>query len=307
MHTTILGCGFSGLHIARELRSDGAVSGTRRGVDDVAALGAAGIDGLVFDPGKGAIPDGLREVLAATTHLISSVAPARRLPLDDPMLAVVAPLVRAGALPALAWIGYLSTIGVYGDHDGAWVDEDTPCTSRQPRSLARREAEIAWGVLGETAKVPVAVLRLSGIYGPGRNAVRDALAGRARMLVKPGQVFNRIHVSDLARAVALAARAGFGGVLNVSDDKPAAPEAVIRHAHALVGRDAPPAVPFEDADISAMARSFYAENKRVDNAASRRVLGLQYRFPDYRAGLASLVDGALADAGVTAGEAVDSG
>ena len=234
------------------------------------------------------MPDALAPVLARATVLVSSVAPARTPPLDDPTLDAVADWLERGLLPRLAWIGYLSTIGVYGDHGGRRVDEDTPCTSVQPRSIARREAEVAWAALGARHGLPVAVLRLSGIYGPGRNAVRDALAGRARMLIKDGQVFNRIHVEDLARATALAARARFVGIVNVTDDEPAPPQDVIRHAHALAGREPPPAVAFEGADVSPMARSFWAESKRVDNARSKAVLGLSYRYPDYRAGLESL-------------------
>ena len=294
MLSVVLGCGFGGVRIARELAARGDVVGTRRERSGLDELAAAGIDGLRLD---GAVSDELGAVLARTTHLISSVAPARTPPLDDPMLGVVAPLVADGALPALRWIGYLSTIGVYGDHGGGWVDEDTPCTSAQPRSIVRREAELAWRSLGEDAGVPVATLRLSGIYGPGRNAVRDALAGRARMLIKAGQVFNRIHVDDLARAAALAADRRFDGVLNVTDDEPAAPEDVIRHAHALVDRPPPPAVAFEEADVSPMARSFYAESKRVANARSKRALGLAYRYPDYRAGLASVLEHELAARG----------
>ena len=286
MHTLILGCGFSGIRIARELMDEGSVTGTRRDAGAVDALRALGIDALALD---GAVPEVLERRLARVTHLVSSVAPARALPLDDPMLAIVAPLVARGALPALRWIGYLSTIGVYGDHGGGWVDEDTPCTSAQPRSIARLAAEDAWRSLGRRAGVPVAILRLSGIYGPGRNAVRDALAGRARLLIKPAQVFNRIHVDDLARATALAARGAIGGVFNVTDDEPAAPEDVVRHAHALVERPPPPAVAFEEAELSPMARSFYAESKRVSNARSKAVLGLTYRYPDYRSGLAALV------------------
>ena len=293
----ILGCGYAGARIATELAAGGTeVVGTRRGADGLAELEALGVRGLAFGGGAAAPSDALASALARTTHLVSSVAPVREPPLDDPMLDAVGAWLERGLLPRLEWIGYLSTIGVYGDHGGAWVDEDAPCTSAQPRSIARREAELAWAALGERAGAPgagppVATLRLSGIYGPGRNAVRDALAGRARMLIKPGQVFNRIHVDDLARATALAARVRFGGTLNVTDDEPAPPQDVIRHAHALAGREPPPAVDFETADVSPMARSFYAESKRVANARSKRALGLVYRFPDYRAGLASLVDG----------------
>ncbi len=300
----ILGCGFSGLHIARAFTHEGAagggigftapagpieVYGTRRGADGVAEMRAHGIRGFAWGGGEDAVPAELHDVLARTTHLVSSVAPARQPPLDDPTLDAIRRLHGRGALPLLEWIGYLSSIGVYGDRDGARVDEDSACTSRQPRSIARREAEVAWRAFGSDAGVPVSVLRLSGIYGPGRNAVRDALTGRARILLKPGQVFNRIHVDDVATATVLAARRRHDGVLNISDDEPAPPQAVVHHAHALVGREPPPAVDYETADISPMARSFYAENKRVDNARSKRVLGLRYRYPDYRAGLDALL------------------
>ena len=286
MHTLILGCGFSGLSIARALAPDGRVGGTRREPSALAGLRERGIEAFALD---GTVTAELRAALGTVTHLVSSVAPARAPPLDDPMLELFRPLIEAGALPALAWIGYLSTIGVYGDHGGRWVDEDTPCTSSQPRSIARVEAERAWSALGGRAGVPIALFRLSGIYGPGRNAVRDALLGRARILIKPGQVFNRIHVDDLATGVALAARRNLGGVFNVTDDLPAPPEDVVRHAHDLVGRPAPPGIAFEEAELSPMARSFYAESKRVSNTRSKEVLGLQYRYPDYRAGLGALL------------------
>jgi len=290
---TILGCGFSGLAIAHACRAAGAdVLGTRRSAAGLATLSARGVAALPLD---GPPDAALVARLGITTHLICSVAPARQPPLDDPMLALCRGLAAAGRLPSLRWIGYLSTIGVYGDHGGARVDEDTPCTSEQPRSIVRREAELGWTELGAGIGCSVALLRLSGIYGPGRNAVRDALAGRARMLIKPGQVFNRIHVQDLACAAVLAAEQCIDGVLNITDDEPAPPQDVIRYAHRLIGRDPPPAVDVDTAEISPMARSFYRENKRVDNARSRRRLGLRYAYPDYRTGLAALLDGELAD------------
>ena len=286
----MLGCGYSGLRIARELLDGGAeVLGTRRDAAGVAALQAEGVPGLVFDAGGDAAPSpALDEAVARATHLISCAAPAREPPLDDPVLDAVRARLAAGAPRHLEWIGYLSTIGVYGDHGGAWVDEDTPCTSVQPRSIARREAELGWADLAREADVAIATLRLSGIYGPGRNAVADALAGRARVLAKADQVFNRIHVDDLARAASLAARARFDGTLNVTDDEPAPPEAVVAHAHALVGREPPPVVDVATADVTPMARSFYAENKRVANARSKTALGMRYRYPDYRSGLGAL-------------------
>ncbi len=235
--------------------------------------------------------------LSRVTHLVVSVAPARNLPLQDPMLELLQPLMSGPAqarsdapLQSLQWIGYLSTIGVYGDHAGRWVDEDTPCTSTQLRSRARHEAEQAWQALGRELGVPVSVLRLSGIYGPGRNAVKDAMTGRARMLIKPGQVFNRIHVQDLATATMLAARQEVDGILNITDDEPAPPQDVIRYAHRLAGKPDPEAHDFATAEITPMARSFYSENKRVRNDRSKALLHMSYRFPTYRQGLDAIAD-----------------
>ena len=294
LHTLILGAGFSGRHIAARAAELGSVCGTRRTEEGLLELKRQGIAGCLVD---GAASVSLLEELSRVTHLVVSVAPARDLPLQDPMLELLKPLVsglsqsRADApLRSLKWIGYLSTIGVYGDHDGQWVDEDTPCTSTQIRSLARREAELAWQALGRKLRVPVSVLRLSGIYGPGRNAVKDALGGRARMLIKPGQVFNRIHVQDLATATMLAARQEFDGLLNITDDEPAPPQDVIRYAHQLVGKSDPKAVDFATADITPMARSFYSENKRVRNDRSKALLHMNYRFPTYRQGLDDIAE-----------------
>lgn len=284
MHTLILGAGYSGLRIGRQALAHGAVCGTRReqgGLDEVQRWG------LTPCQLNGRISSQLREQLAKTTHLISSVAPAREAPLNDPMHTLMASLTRKD-LPSLRWLGYLSTIGVYGDHNGAWIDEQTPCISTQPRSLMRREAELAWQQSGTQLNVPVSILRLSGIYGPGRNAVEDAIKGRARMLIKPGQVFNRIHVDDLAQATLKAAMLEHDGVLNITDDLPAPPQVVIRYAHELAGRTPPSAVDFATADISPMARSFYSENKRVRNALSKRQLDLQYRYPTYKSALAAI-------------------
>ncbi len=294
MHTLILGAGYSGQHIAVEASACGSVCGTRRTTEGLLELQKRGIAGCLVD---GAVSDALLAELSRVTHLVVSVAPARNLPLQDPMLELLRPLVegvqqvRADApLQALKWIGYLSTIGVYGDHEGRWIDEDTPCTSTQIRSRARREAELAWQAFARELGVPVSVLRLSGIYGPGRNALRDAMAGRARMLVKPGQVFNRIHVQDLATATLLAARQKVDGILNITDDEPAPPQDVIRYAHRLAGKPEPQAHDFATADITPMARSFYSENKRVRNDRSKAILHMTYRFPTYRQGLDAIAD-----------------
>lgn len=284
MHTLILGAGYSGAHIARLAKAWGTVSGTRRSDAGIRDLDDADISAFLVD---GHRSDEFDEELRRTTHLVISVPPGRKAPFDDPMLKLLSPLTRQ-QLPSLSWIAYLSTVGVYGNHDGAWVDENTPCTSVQARSIMRREAEVCWQAYARGLSVPISVLRLSGIYGPGRNAVLDARNGRKQMLIKPGQVFNRIHVSDLAQAVMRAAEKSYDGVLNITDDVPAPPQDVIRFAHDLLGQSHPEAVDFETAEISEMARSFYSENKRIGNRLSRSELGLTYRYPSYKEGLQSI-------------------
>ena len=293
---TITGCGFSGRAIAAELQAHGVadVAGTARSADTLHELDRLGIRAIPFS-GE-AVPDLLAR-LRDTTHLVQSIAPARTAgpeptsgAIVDPLLRALAPQALRDAMPALRWVGYLSTVGVYGDHAGAWVDETTPPAPRSERSRQRVRAENEWLALDDTgANGPaVAVLRLSGIYGPGRNAFVNARDGRARRLVKPGQVFNRIHVADIARAVRLAMEREARGVFNVTDDEPAPPQDVVLHAHELMGRLPPPEQDFATADLSPMARSFYGENKRVGNARSKRVLGMAYRFPTYRQGLGAM-------------------
>jgi len=283
MYSLIIGAGFSGRWIAEALNAHGGVLGTRRTQEAVDSLG---FDGVVFDASElsSTLPSAVTDKV---THLVVSVAPGREPPLNEPVLSWIArhdneskPL-----FPKLRWLGYLSTIGVYGDHGGDWVDEDSPCISTQPRSIMRREAETSWQAFASARSLPLSVLRLSGIYGPGRNAVHDALKGRDRMIIKPAQVFNRIHVADLATATSLCALASYDGVLNITDDEPAPPQDVIRYAHSLVGKNAPPEISFDEAELSPMARSFYSENKRVDNRRSKELLGLDYQYPNYRLGL----------------------
>ncbi|MFK8081631.1 MAG: SDR family oxidoreductase [Granulosicoccus sp.] len=294
MHTLIIGAGYSGAHIARHAQRLGTVCGTRTQLSSLDELSAAGIQGIQLSAPESlddvsaiaaALTPALQEQLLQTTHLVSCVGPDRQAPLNDSVLRLLASSVQ---LPLLRWVGYLSTIGVYGNHDGNWVDEDSPCTSKQTRSIMRREAELGWQQQAASWQVPISILRLSGIYGPGRNAVVDALAGRARMLIKPDQVFNRIHVEDLAAATMLCAKSAFNGVVNITDDLPAPPQDIIRFAHQLVGRPEPVALDFSTADISPMARSFYSENKRVRNTLSKQALGMSYRFPTYKHGLDAL-------------------
>src|SRR5690606_33676235 len=183
--------------------------------------------------------------------------------------------------PQLRWIGYLSTVGVYGNYDGGWVDETGECLPVSKRSQLRLEAENQWLALGEKAGMPVAVLRLSGIYGPGRNAFVNLRNGTAKRLIKPGQVFNRIHAADIAGALWHLANRDLGGVFNVTDDEPGPPQDVVTYAAGLMGVEPPPEIPFASAQLSPMARSFYGENKRVSNAALKGT-GYRFRHPDYR-------------------------
>jgi len=271
----IFGAGYSGRAFARASPAGTGIVGTTRSAEKFAALRQAGIAPLVFD---GTPTTEIAAELETATHLVVSIAPGEA---GDPVIGAAGAAI-AEKMPALRWIGYLSTVGVYGDHGGAWVDEASECRPVSDRSRRRLEAERQWIGLGRETGLPVAVLRLSGIYGPGRNAFVNLRDGTAKRLVKPGQVFNRIHVEDIAGALRhLAARAQ-GGVFNVTDDLPAPPQDVVAYAASLMGVEPPPEIPFETARLSPMARSFYGENKRVANAAIRRA-GYAFRFPDYRA------------------------
>jgi nucleoside-diphosphate-sugar epimerase len=189
--------------------------------------------------------------------------------------------------PHLASIVYLSTVGVYGDHGGGWVDEDTPPVPLSARSRERLAAEQAWQALGARAAKPVAILRLAGIYGPGQNALVQLANGTAKRIDKPGQVFNRIHVADIAQAIDAAFAHKADGVFNVSDDEPTPSGDPVVLAAALAGATPPPAIAYAEAEaaMSPMARSFYAECKRVRNDKLKRVLGVTLRYPTYREGL----------------------
>jgi len=191
-------------------------------------------------------------------------------------------------MPKLAWIGYLSTVGVYGDHGGGWVDETTPLKPVSQRSVERVAAEGAWEAIAASRGVPLAILRLSGIYGPGRNAFVNLAEGKARRLVKPGQVFNRIHVEDIAGSLQLLADDAIGGIFNVTDDEPAPPQDVVEFAAKLAAVPVPPEIDFDTATLSPMARSFYGENKRVSNARMKRT-GYTFSYPTYREALAALI------------------
>ena len=253
------------------------VIGTTRSPEKAEALAARGVEPRFF-PGDDLGPD-----IARATHLLTSVAPDDD---GDPVLRMWGGAI-AEAAPRLAWAGYLSTTGVYGDHGGAWVDEETPLAPSTRRGAARVSAEAEWRAV---PGLQLHVFRLAGIYGPGRGPFAKVRAGTARRVVKPGQVFSRIHVDDIAAVLrASIDRPRPGAVYNVCDDDPAPPQDVIAHAAQLLGLPPPPEVAFEEADLGAMARSFYAESKRVSNARIKEELGADLAYPDYRSGLAALL------------------
>lgn len=282
MRIFLFGAGYSARAFARLARDKvDAIAGTTRGESKFGALLNVGIEPFVFD-GTPVSPEIAAE-LARATHIVVSAGPSDA---GDPVISAMRDLL-VGATPALRWIGYLSTVGVYGNHDGAWIDEDAECRPRPGRSDHRLEAEKEWSDLARERGVPLAILRLSGIYGPGRNAFVNLEAGTARRIVKPGQIFNRIHVDDIAGSLLHLARLEAGGVFNVTDDEPAPPQDVVAFAAGLMGVAPPPEIDFATADLTPMARSFYGENKRVSNA-KLKATGYRFVHPNYRAALTAM-------------------
>lgn len=276
----VIGFGYSAAAIVREIgRRLASLHVTARSAEKVERLRAAGLDAHPFD--GSALSPAMIAALSGATHLLVSAPPGEA---GDPLL--VAPEFACLDLPALRCIVYLSTIGVYGDHAGGWVDEDSALRPVSRRSCLRVAAEAAWRDCADARGVDLALFRLSGIYGPGRSAIDNLRAGKARRIVKPGQVFNRIHVSDIAGAVTAAIlHLEAPGVFNLTDDEPAPPQDVVAHAAWLLGIDPPPETPFEEADLTPMGRSFYAENKRVSNRRIKAALDYRLRYPTYREGL----------------------
>ncbi len=228
----------------------------------------------------------LADALAAASHLLISIPPAAD---GDPVLLALRDEIRQAA-SGLSWVGYLSTTAVYGDHRGGWVDEETPPAPTTERGHWRLAAERAWQALAAESGLPLHIFRLAGIYGPGRGPFAKLEAGKARRIVKPGQVFSRIHVADLARVLHISMENPRpGAIYNVCDDKPAPPEDVIAHAARLLNLPVPPAEDFFTAEMSPLARHFYAESKRVRNDRMKRELGFELLYPDYECGLASLL------------------
>jgi nucleoside-diphosphate-sugar epimerase len=274
----VAGLGYSGSALARE-----------------AAAAGWQVIGTVRDPAQAAPPPGVAvvafaeagPVIAGATHLLVTAAPVEA---GDPVLAAHFPAIADA--PGLRWVGYLSTTGVYGDRGGGVVDEATPPAPGQDRSRRRLAAEQAWATLA--GRLAVDIFRVGGIYGPGRSAFNDLRAGTARRTIKPGHAFSRIHRDDIAHAVLAALGQALPPgrrVLNLVDDLPAESAVVVEEAARLLGMAPPPPVPFEQAaaGMSPMGRSFWAENRVVANAATKAALGLTWRHPDYRAGLAAIL------------------
>jgi nucleoside-diphosphate-sugar epimerase len=278
----VFGLGYTGLAFARSMRGGAAsIGGTVRSAEKAAELRAEGIEAIVFDgqrPGED-----VAAALGVATHILVTISQGEG---GDPVLAVHGDDIMAAR--DLAWIGYLSTVGVYGDHGGAWVDEETPPDPRVARTAARIAAEKAWTEFGQRRDVPVGIFRLAGIYGPGRNPFVKLADGTAHRIVKPGQVFNRIHVADIAATLRAAIVRPAARLYNVADDEPAPPQDVTSTAARLMGVTPPPEVPFADADLSPMARSFYEGNRRVSNRRIREELGVTLAYPTYRDGLSAL-------------------
>jgi nucleoside-diphosphate-sugar epimerase len=276
MNLFIIGVGYTAGRLITSHAGDfSQISGTVRSAERRAQLGSLDID--LFERGA-ASPAVLAKAASADVILIS--APPG--PAGDDVLDTFAVAITDGAARRVI---YLSTIGVYGDHGGEWIDEDTAALPELDRAASRLAVERRWReLLGDR----LAVLRLAGIYGPGRNALIELRRGRARRIVKPGQVFNRIHADDIAHAIMGAIAIDGGGIWNICDDEPAPPQDVIAYAAKLMGMTPPPEQPFETAELSPMARSFYASNRRVRNARMKHELGVTLTYPTYRAGLDAL-------------------
>lgn len=282
-HLFCFGMGFSARRLAERLAREGwRVTGTATSAEGVARIAANGFTGVLFD---GTAPAaGVAAALATATHVVVSAPPDEA---GDPVLRHHAGDMAASA--RLRWIGYLSTVGVYGDRKGAWVDETSAPTPVNDRSRRRVVAEDQWLAFGSGSGKRVQIFRLAGIYGPGRSAVDNLRAGRAQRVVKPGQKFNRIHVDDIAGVLIAAMQSETRHtIFNVTDDEPAAPQDVVAYAARLLGREPPPEVKLEEAELSAMAQSFFNESKLVSNARIKEALGVTLRYPTFREGLAAI-------------------
>lgn len=276
----LLGFGYVAKATAPHLRAAGfQLAGTSRSIEKSNEMRALGVTPLI-DPAV----DELREAMAAASHVLVSVPPGGG---GDPVLEALGGDVDFSALD---WLGYLSTTGVYGDAQGGWVTDATPPDPAEARSMRRLEAEQAWQARSDRTRI----FRLSGIYGPGRSALDRVTAGTARRIVKPGQVFSRIHVDDIAAALmASIARPDVAGPFNLADEMPAPQADVTAFAAELLGVDPPPIEDFNAAAMSAMMRSFFSSSRRVSSEATRAALGWRLKYPDYRKGLQAIYDASI--------------
>jgi nucleoside-diphosphate-sugar epimerase len=287
-HVLFFGLGYSAKALATRIRDQGyPVSATYRSEDSRAEIERLGYRSIAFDALN-------EQDLVGVTHGVVSAPPGAA---GDPVLLRHRPLLQDVARQ-FAWFAYLSTTGVYGNQEGGWVDESSPLIPNTERGERRLAAEEQWLSLWRDYELPLHIFRLAGIYGPGRNQLEAVAAGTARRIIKPGQIFGRIHVEDLASVLeASMARPNPGSAYNVCDDEPCPPQEVVSFAAKLLGLPEPPAIPFEEAQLSPMAASFYADSKRVVNDRIKRELGVVLRYPSYREGLAALLPGLGAKVG----------
>lgn len=283
-HLLVFGPGFTANAFIDKVKSENwTVSATWRREEIRASLLENGIEPVAFDA-EAKLPKD-------TTHVLVSIAPR---PEGDPVLSTFKNALKD--LPNLRWVGYLSSTNVYGDHGGDWVDETSETKPSLDRGKRRLLAEQAWTDFGEQIGAAVHIFRLAGIYGPGKNAIRSVLDGKARRVIKPDQVFGRVHREDIASALWLASQSTLGSeVFNLSDDLPSPPQDVIAYAAELLGVDAPPEVSIEEADLSPMGRSFYEENKRVSNQKAKGLLSWTPKWPDYQTALPKIMKQEVGD------------
>jgi nucleoside-diphosphate-sugar epimerase len=270
-----IGHGFSASVLGAQLIKDGwTVYGTTRSVEKAKKLNDGGVNSIIW-PGTDLTP-----YIQKATHILTSVSPNSQ---GDPVLNQYNEILSKNTFD---WVGYLSTTGVYGNHNGGWVDENSPLKPNTTRGKLREEAELSWSKLN----INLHIFRLAGIYGPGRGPFSKVRNGTARRIIKEGQLFSRIHVDDIAQVLLASIRyPRQGAIYNVCDDNPAPPEDVISYAAELLDMPIPIAIDYDKAEMSPMARSFYAENKRVSNELIKKELGVELKFPDYKAGLQSLL------------------
>ncbi|MEM7621034.1 MAG: SDR family oxidoreductase [Pseudomonadota bacterium] len=282
-HLFCFGLGYSAKVFAKRLLHKGwTLSGTSRTEEGLSRLEEMGFQGILFDGEQQS--DVVSDAISQASHILCSIAPSAGL---DPALKFHKNDLQSKTFD---WIGYLSTVGVYGNWDGAWVDETSETRPKSERSKNRVVAENEWLELARNNNLPIHIFRIAGIYGPGRNPIKTLKEGRGRRLNKPGQVFNRIHVDDIANVLeASVASPNPGAIYNVTDNEPAPPQDVVSYAAQLLAIDPPPLIPFEEANLTPMARSFYGENKRVRNSRIIDELGVSLSYPTYREGLQAIL------------------